>query len=64
MKIYRGLEYSLKIKKIIVESIKKANNNPFSNYYFIVDDPLFFEEAFSNILIPYLIYKSFNIMIY
>lgn len=46
MKIYRGLEYSLKIKKIIAESIKEAKNDPFSNYFFIVDDPLFFEEAF------------------
>lgn len=46
MKIYRGLEYSLKIKKVIIDSIKAAKNNPFSEYYFIVDDPLFFEEAF------------------
>ena len=46
MKIYRGLEYSLKIKKVIIDSIKAAKNNPFSDYYFIVDDPLFFEEAF------------------
>lgn len=46
MKTYHGLNYSLKIKKIIIETINNAKLNPFNNYYIIVDDPLFFEEAF------------------
>lgn len=46
MKTYCGLEYSLKIKNIIIDTIKTAKENPFINYYFIVDDPLFFEEVF------------------
>lgn len=46
MKTYHGLEYSLKINTIIIDTIKAAKENPFSNYFFIVDDPLFFEEAF------------------
>lgn len=46
MKTYCGLEYSLKIKNIIIDTIKTAQENPFINYFFIVDDPLFFEEAF------------------
>lgn len=46
MKTYCGLEYSLKIKNTITETIKTAKKTPFINYIFIVDDPLFFEEAF------------------
>lgn len=46
MKIYRGLEYSLKIKNIIIDSVRAAKDDPFANYFIIVDDPLFFEEAF------------------
>lgn len=46
MKTLHGLDYSLKIKNTIIDHIKQAKNNPFTNYYFIVDDPLYFEEAF------------------
>lgn len=46
MKTIHGLDYSLKIKNIIIKSINEAKQNPFINYYFIVDDPLYFEEVF------------------
>ena len=46
MKTYCGLEYSSKVKTTIVNTINEAKENIFSNYFFIVDDPLFFEEAF------------------
>ena len=46
MKTYCGLEYSSKIKTTIINTINEAKENIFSNYLFIVDDPLFFEEAF------------------
>ena len=46
MKTYCGLEYSSKIKATIINTINEAKENIFSNYFFIVDDPLFFEEAF------------------
>ena len=46
MKTYCGLEYSSKIKTTIINTINEAKENIFSNYFFIVDDPLFFEEAF------------------
>lgn len=46
MKTYCGLEYSYKIKNIISDVIDNAKENLFENYFFIVDDPLFFEEAF------------------
>lgn len=45
MKTIRGLNYSLKIKNVIINTIDEAKKNPFTNYYLIVDDPLFFEEA-------------------
>ena len=46
MKTLHGLDYSLKIKNTIINHINQAQKNPFINYYFIVDDPLYFEEAF------------------
>lgn len=46
MKTISGLNYTLKIKKLIKSTINKAQKNIFNNYYFVVDDPLFFEEAF------------------
>lgn len=46
MNTYCGLEYSLKIKEIITNTIDEAKENIFSNYYIICDDPLFLEEAF------------------
>ena len=42
MKTYCGLEYSSKIKTTIINTINEAKENIFSNYFFIVDDPLFF----------------------
>lgn len=46
MKTIHGLNYTLKIKEMIVKTIDLAKSNLFNNYYIIVDDPLFFEEAF------------------
>ena len=46
MKTISGLNYTLKIKELIKNTINEAQKNIFENYYFIVDDPLFFEEAF------------------
>lgn len=46
MKTISGLNYTLKIKELIKNTINEAQKNIFDNYYFIVDDPLFFEEAF------------------
>lgn len=46
MKIYSGLEYSYKIKEMIVESIEKTKANPLLQYTFIIDHPEFLEEAF------------------
>lgn len=46
MKTYHGLNYTLKIKETIINTINKARAHPFNDYYIIVDDPLFFEEAF------------------
>ncbi|WRK54132.1 hypothetical protein SD457_03535 [Coprobacillaceae bacterium CR2/5/TPMF4] len=58
MKTISGLNYTLKIKELIKNTINRAQKNIFENYYFIVDDPLFFEEAFSNILTLFLISES------
>ena len=63
MKTLHGLDYSLKIKNTIINHINQAQKNPFINYYFIVDDPLYFKKLFLNILIHFLILESLHTMI-
>lgn len=46
MNIYKGLNHTQKINKIIIDSISKAKESPNNIYSFIVDDPAFYEEAF------------------
>ncbi len=57
MKTYCGLEYSSKIKTTIINTINEAKENIFSNYLFIVDDPLFLKKLFLNTLIHCLTFK-------
>ena len=51
MKTHCGLKYSSKIKATIINTINEAKENIFSNYFFIVDDPLFLKKLFLNTLI-------------
>lgn len=44
MKVYSGLDYTYKVKQILLDYIIKSKEDPFSKYVFIVENPKYFEE--------------------
>lgn len=46
MKVYNGLNYSYVMEQVITTCVEKTKENPIQPYHFIVDHPMFLEEAF------------------